>query len=263
MDQSPSTAYLMAQHALGAAHSQPVETTDDHETDAPALPMRKFEIMYLGRDGSICQAQRMARAHPAYEQAFSVLKQGAMVLAKHGYIPVEDIFPGDELRMGDGTYETVEWRGAMTVRPDDCAVGSPQSRLTRITADAMGFNRPGPDLFLGHGARILHRAAGIRRVSGRDAAFIPASDFVDGNNVLSMSPPGPFSVYQFGFAGQRSLMVNGIEVETLHPGSSFNLGLRGTGLRAYLSFFPHKRSFEDFGLTTYPRLRLHDLELLE
>ncbi len=224
--------------------------------------MRKYEIMHLDRDGNLRESRRMARAHPAYEQAFCVLKQGAMVTTKSGFVPVEDVIPGDQLRLGDGNFETVQWRGSITMVPDNDAIDSSRTSLTRITADAMGFNRPGPDLFLGYAANILHRAAGIRRVSGSDAAFIPASDFVDGNNVLSLSPPQPFAVYQFGFAGQRSLMVNGIEVETLHPGTPFNLGLRGTGLRAYLSFFPHKRTFEDFGLMNCPRLRLRDLDML-
>ncbi|MGJ8621517.1 MAG: Hint domain-containing protein [Yoonia sp.] len=263
MDQHPTTAYSMTQHALGTAQSPRHAPQDNDRSDVADLPLRKYEIMYLDTSGQLQEATRMARAHPAYEQAFCVLKEGAMVTAKHGYIPVEEVLPGDQLRLGDGTFETVEWRGGILMDPDHGGDSSVQPTLTRITADAMGYNRPAPDLFLGYGARILHRAAGIRRVSGSDAAFIPAADFVDGNNVLSLHPPQPYTVYQIGFAGQRNLVVNGIEVETLHPGTAFDLGLRGTALRAYLSFFPHKRAFEDFGLMNAPRLRLRDLELLD
>lgn len=248
-------------------HSRPAslrqEALDAYAPHPPELPMRKYEIMYLDREGRLRGIHRTARAHTVYEQAFCVLKQGALVTSENGFAAVEDVLPGDKLRLGDGSFKTVQWRGSITIQPDRLADGSPQPPLTRFTADAMGYNRPSPDLVLGYGARILHRAACIRRVSGSDAAFIPASDFVDGNNVLSLRPITPVTVYQFGFVKQQSLEVNGVEVETLHPGTAFNLGLRGAALRSYLGLFPHKQSFEDFGMLDCPRLRLRDLKLLD
>jgi len=215
--------------------------------------------MYLDHAGQLREKNMLARAHAAFEQAFCVLKYGSIVKTRSGFVSVEDVLPGDTLQLADGTFDTVKWRGSVTLNPaEDIA----SDALTRITPDALGFNRPSPDLVLGHGARILHRAAGIKRVSGSDAAFIPAADFVDGDNVLSLRPASQVSMVQFGFNQQRCLMVNGIEVETLHPGSAFNLGLRGSSLRTFMSLFPHKHTFEDFGLMGTPRLRLKDLELL-
>ena len=262
MDQPHATAFSQYhQHSSAVALRQ--DRLPSTAPDAPELPMRKYEVMYLDREGRLQETRRVARAHPAYEQAFCVLKQGAMVKSKNGHMSVEDVLPGDELRLEDGSYETVQWRGSIEMHPDDANTSHASTTLTRFTADAMGFNRPSPDLVLGYGARILHRAAGIRRVSGGDAAFIPAADFVDGNNVMALRPAASFTVYQFGFDGQRSLEVNGVAVETLHPGTAFNLGLRGPALRAYLGLFPHKRSFEDFGLLDCPRLRMRDLDLLD
>ena len=181
---------------LSASFSQAARQNplDAYAPLPPELPMRRYEIMYLDREGQLRDISRTARAHTVYEQAFCVLKQGALVTSENGIIAVEDVVPGDKLRLGDGSFETVEWRGSITVRPDRPADTSAQPTLTRFTADAMGYNRPSPDLVLGYGARILHRAAGIRRVSGSDAAFIPASDFVDGNNVLSLRPTTPVAV---------------------------------------------------------------------
>lgn len=234
---------------------------DTDQNDA-ALTRRKFEVLYLDRTGKLCEQTLVAAAHPAFETAFSVLKQGALVQRDDGIVAVEEVVPGDRLRLSDGSYEMVQWRGALLVNPQQLAANTPTAALTRITGDAFGYNRPSTDLFLGYGARILHRAAGIRRVSGNDAAFIPAADFIDGDNMLSLRPATAFTVYQFGFHGQRGLDVNGITVETLHPGTPFNLGLRGGALHAFLSLFPHKSSFEDFGLLHVPRLRLRDLDLL-
>ena len=223
---------------------------------------RKYEVMFLNAEGRFQEFATVARAHPAFEEAFAALGHAAIVQTENGFTSVEDVLPGDKVRLADGSYETLLWRGRITLNPNREVANGPDISMTRITADSMGFNRPSQDLVLGPSARILHRAGGIRRVTGCDAAFIPATDFVDGNTVLSLRPSAPVSVFQFGFSAQRTLSVNGIEVETLHPGTAFNLGLRGDALREYLSLFPHKRSFEDFGMMDHPRLRLRDLDLL-
>lgn len=235
---------------------------DATEPREARLNRRKFDILYLDRAGHLCEQSLLAAAHPAFEAAFSVAKQGSLVQSERGIVAVEDVFPGDRLRLSNGAFEVVQWRGSMVVNADEIAANSPSAQMTRITGDAFGFSRPTTDLVLGHGARILHRAAGIRKVSGNDSAFIPAADFVDGNNLIAMRPTGQFSMFQFGFHGQRGYEVNGITIESLHPGTAFNLGLRGDSLRAFLTLFPHKSSFEEFGLLHIPRLRLRDLDLL-
>jgi hypothetical protein len=222
---------------------------------------RKYEIIYLTANGEISEITRLARPHPTFEDAFAVLTHSAIVQTANGHMSVEDILPGDELRLADGSFDTLLWRGRITLKADPDS-DKPSPMLTRITGDALGFNRPAPDLVLGPAARLLHRASGVRKLTGCDAAFVPAADFVDGDNVLSLQPTSPVSIYQLGFAKQRSLSVNGIEIETLHPGTAFTLGLRGEVLAEYLSLFPHKRSLEDFGLMGHPRLRLQDLQLL-
>lgn len=223
---------------------------------------RKYEIMFLDAGGQFKEFTTIARAHAAFEEAFAALGHSAIVQTRNGLMSVEDIIPGDEIRLADGSYEILQWRGRITLAPPEENTNHPNTMFTRITADAMGYSRPSQDLVLGPSARLLHRASGIRKVTGCEAAFIPASDFVDGNNVLSLRPTTPMSVFQFGFAAQRSLPVNGLEVETLHPGTAFNLGLRGDAMREYLSLFPHKQSFEEFGLMDHPRLRMRDLDLL-
>ncbi len=232
------------------------------QTQSGDVAQRKYEVMYLDDHGRFNEFNTIARAHVAFEDAFAALGHNAIVQTQNGLMSVEDVMPGDKVRLADGTYETLQWRGRIMLGPSANAANAKQPVMTRITGDALGFQRPSQDLVLGPAARILHRASGIRKVTGADAAFIPAADFVDGNNILSLQPANPVSVFQFGFSAQRCLSVNGVEVETLHPGSAFNLGLRGDALREYLSLFPHKRSFEDFGLMNHPRLRMRDLDLL-
>lgn len=269
---TPNKGQLM-ESSLSAAAAQPIDIFSQQIRRTPAqrehartqredIAQRKYEIMYLDANGRFNEYATVARAHPAFEDAFAALSHGAVVQTQNGHMSVEDVLPGDEVRLADGSFETLLWRGRITL---STGAGDPRLKkttLTRITGDALGYSRPSHDLVLGPSARILHRASGIRKVTGVDAAFIPAADFIDGNNVLSLEPTTAVSVYQFGFEAQRCLSVNGIEVETLHPGSAFNLGLRGDALREYLSLFPHKRTFEEFGLMNHPRLRMRDLDLL-
>lgn len=224
----------------------------------PQDRLQKYDILYLTAQGQIDEFTRMARLHPTFEDAFSALSHSAIVQTPQGHISVEDVLPGDMIRMADGSFDRLLWRGSVMIGPQTANVKS----LTRITGDAFGDNRPTLDLVLGPAARLLHRASGIRKLTGCDAAFIPAADFIDGNNVIALQPTKPLRIYQLGFATQRCLSVNGLEIETLHPGTAFTLGLRGEALAEYLSLFPHKRLLEDFGLMNYPRLRLRDLELL-
>ena len=63
--------------------------------------------------------------------------------------------------------------------------------MTRITADALGFGRPTPDLVLGPAARILHRSPAARILTGADAALIPVRNFIDGDQLIELRPIAP------------------------------------------------------------------------
>ncbi|WP_234417100.1 Hint domain-containing protein [Loktanella sp. Alg231-35] len=229
-----------------------------------STPVRKYEVCYLTPKAKEREFSVQARALPSVESAFSALGPNAIVQTRRGHFAVEDVWPGEDIKLSDGTYERLLWRGKITLSPAnvDGEAASKPTTLTRVTSETYGLNRPEGDLVLGPSARILHRAAGIKRLKGCDRAFIPAADFVDGNTILEIAPTHPTPVYQFGFATHCSMSVNGLDVESLHPGTPFELGLRGAGLTAFLSLFPHKTSFEDFGLLAHPRLRLQDLDLL-
>lgn len=234
------------------------------EPIAARTPVRKYEVCYLNQRAEEREFSVQARALPSVEAAFAALGPNAIVLTRRGHMAVEDIWPGEDIKLSDGSFERLLWRGKITLSPPDAddEAAPKLSKLSRITSDTYGLNRPEGDLVLGPSARILHRAEGIKRLKGCDRAFIPVADFVDGNTILEIAPTHPTPVYQFGFATHCSMNVNGMDVESLHPGTAFELGLRGAGLTAFLSLFPHKTSFEDFGLLSHPRLRLNDLDLL-
>jgi len=224
---------------------------------------RKYDLVFLDERGDIAEVSTRAPALPAFEDAFCAFGHGVILQTQNGPMAIEDLLPGDSVRLSDGTYDTLMWRGSTTLTPSESPDGSDGATLIRITADAFGPQRPAQDLVLGPSARLFHKANGIRALTGASAAFIPACDFIDGLQMIALRPAAPVRVYQLGFERHRTLDAGGIQVESLHPGTAFSLGLRGDMLSQYMALFPHKQKLEDFGTLQYPRLRLRDLDLFQ
>ncbi len=223
--------------------------------------MRKYEVAHLEPNGDIGEMRRIAPATAAFENAFGVLARGTIVATELGPVAVEDLLPGDRVKTVEDGYQTLLWRGAITVVPDAAGQRREMGRLSRFSADALGIARPMPDLVLGPCARLYNRSRAAQAIARGDGAFVPGRDYLDGINVIELTPPSPVQVFQLGFRDQQRILANGVEIESHHPGTLHELGLRGDVLRLYLSLFPHVSHFADFGPMRHPRLRLSDLDL--
>lgn len=222
--------------------------------------MRRYEVVHLLSNGDIDDFTRIAPAHRAFEDSFAALARGALLKTDRGMVAIEDILPGDKVKTVCNGFQTVYWRGAMTLVPGAKGQDTRMGRLIRFSADSLGIGRPMPDLMLGPSARLYHRSATLQRVTGHEAAFVPAQDFIDGVNIIEVRPQTPVQVFQLGFAGHERIAVNGVEVDSHNPGARHELGLRGEMLDLYLALFPHMSRIEDFGMLMHPRLSLHDLD---
>ncbi len=222
--------------------------------------MRRYEVVHLLPNGDIDDFSRLAPAHSSFEDSFGSLARGALLKTDRGMVAIEDILPGDEVKTVSNGFQTVFWRGAMTLVPGAPGQDARMGKLIRVSADALGIGRPMPDLLLGPSARLYHHSPTLQRVTGHTAAFVPAVDFVDGVNIVEVSPQTPVQVFQLGFAGHERIVVNGVEVDSHNPGARHELGLRGDMLELYLDLFPHVERIEDFGMLLHPRLSLHDLD---
>lgn len=228
-----------------------------------AMPlMRRVEVACLAPNGDIRDFTRIVPALPAFEGAFAAFARGTILATDRGHIAVEDLWPGDALRTVEDGFQQVLWKGSTLLIP--CARGQDpvMGHLTRIAADALGIARPAQDLVLGPCARLAHRAPGIERLVGTSAALIPARDFIDGCNIVEVTPPSPVQTYHVALPGHFRILANGVEVESYHPGPAQILGLRSDMLDLFLSCFPHVAGLEDFGTTCLPHLRLGDLDLV-
>lgn len=222
--------------------------------------MRRYEVVHLLPNGDIDDFTRIAPAHRAFEDSFASLARGALLKTDRGEVAVEDILPGDQVKTVTHGFQTVRWRGSMTLVPNAPQQNARMGRLVRIAADALGIGRPMPDLLLGPSARIYQKSPTLERVTGHTAAFVPATDMIDGVNIVEVQPQTPVQVFQLGFDAHERIAVNGVEVDSHNPGARHELGLRGDMLDLYLGLFPHVKRIEDFGLLMHPRLSLHDLD---
>ena len=223
--------------------------------------MRKYEVLYTEDNGDIGELRRIAPATPAFEDAFAAFARGTLLATSRGPVAVEDLFPGDEIKTVEDGFQPLLWRGAMTLVPDANGQRREMGRLSRFSADSLGIARPMPDLILGPCARLYNRTRGAQALARGDGAFIPGRDYLDGINVIELTPPSPVQVYHLAFRDHQRVIANGVEIESHHPGTLHEFGARGDILKLYLTLFPHVRDFVDFGPLRHPRLRMSDLEL--
>jgi hypothetical protein len=225
--------------------------------------MRRVDIAYLSPLGQIEEASRLVPSLLPYEEAFAAFARGTLLSTERGFVAVEDLWPGMEVRVAGGGLSRLLWRGSTMIVPRGQGQDPAMTRLTRLSADALGFGRPFEDLVLGPRARLVNRRAGVRLLTGHDAALIPASDLVDGVSAIEVTPAAPVEVFHLGFARHERLLANGVEVESHHPGPLHAVPLRGEQLALYLACFPHMPNLLSFGDPALPRLRLRDLDLFD
>jgi len=225
--------------------------------------MRNYAISYLLPNGDLAEVMRLAPALPAFEDACAAMARGALLSTTRGIVAIEDILPGDEVKTTTNGFQTVLWRGSIQITRDPRLGESPRNQLIRVSADALGIGKPMTDLLLGPAARLYHRLPQIKAVTGHDAAFVPASDFIDGVGIFDVAPPSPVPVFQLAFADHQRIAVNGVEIDSFNPGPRHLLGLRGEKLDLYLGLFPHVASLDAFGLMLHPRLSLRDIDLFD
>ena len=259
----PATSLVVAQENRPGASAR--LTQADGRSPRMMPLMRKVEIVHLAgpHSNDIDEFTRIVPALPMFEDAFAAFARGCLLKTDRGQVAVEDLLPGDLVHTADAGFQPLLWRGATMISARARGQEPAMGELTRIAADALGIARPMPDLVLGPRARLAHRAPGVQSLTGQKIAAVPGRDFIDGVNVVALTPPTSVPVYHLGFAGHHRLVANGVEVESYHPGPMHLFGLRGEMLALFLSCFPHVTRLEEFGPPAMPRLRLSDLDLFD
>ncbi len=194
-----------------------------------------------------------------FEEAFAAFARGTLIATPTGQTAVEDLLPGDMVQTAAGPRKLL-WLGNMELARPEASFATEQPRLTRLAADSFGLGRPMPDLLLGPRARILIRSPRCRQMLGAAEAFAPANGFIDGVSVIELRPISHVTLYQLAFDGQQTILANGIEAESFHPGLRLDSMLEPETLAQFLDLFPHVDSPDGFGPMPIPRLTSFELE---
>ncbi|WP_380053552.1 Hint domain-containing protein [Falsihalocynthiibacter sp. SS001] len=214
--------------------------------------MRKYRVEHLNAKGDVQEFSQIAPSLPIFEDAFAAICRGALIMTKCGPIAIEDLLPGMEIQTLDNGFQTLLWKGSTTLVPDSIAGPRGQStdmgHLTRITADSFGLGRPMPDLMLGPKARMLvhHHSIG--------PSLMPITAQTNGETIFEVTPIAPAPVFHLAFESQQIFRVNGLEIESYHPGPSVEMSMSREMFALFMALFPHCETAADFGKLCRPRL---------
>jgi hypothetical protein len=231
---------------LRTAHLRP--DIQNVATPRPAFEVRIAEIAALRPDGSKVFGQRRVPTLPVFDQALAAYAQGTVFKAKDGYIAAEDLQPGDWLMSTNGDPEQVAWIGSSVFSATAQQNGV---SLTRVMADAFGVNRPESFTTLGPAARLLQTPPDLRSSTFSERLMSPVTRFLDGVNVIEITPPTPQRLFHVCMKRHVALIANGLPVESYHPGPTPVSHLPQSLQAAFLTLFPHVTSLSDFGPMRY------------
>lgn len=266
--------YMRAERGIHADHVPPDSEPPRGEQVTPSawtvrrfrnlerstFALRRYDIMWRCENGDVRDREISAPALPIFESAFNAFARGALLPTPTGPIAVEDLLPGDLIETVDNGVQRVEWIGAVRLdTKGQRSEGARPERLYRITADAFGLGRPAPDLMLGPGARYLYRADALQSYLGVAEAMAPVPSLVDGISVIEVTPISTVRSYHIALTRHSQIRVNGVELESYHPGPTISGQLPSDLRPRFLEMFPHLETLNSFGPLCQPRLSPTDL----
>ena len=217
---------------------------------ATQMPKRTYEVADLREDDSLFIGQSSAPAIPLFEDAFSAFTHGSLIQTTMGLVAIEDLQPGDMVQTATGEAAELIWVGTSTFSPADSGKRTP---LIRIMPDSLGQSRPERSLTVGPGARILHTPAHLRGLADGKQLLTPAAKFVDGVNVIQVTPPTATRLFHICLSRHAVINVDGIEMETFHPGAAAPRDVSHSLRDRFISMFPRISHLSDFGPLAHPR----------
>ncbi|KKL19326.1 hypothetical protein LCGC14_2466600, partial [marine sediment metagenome] len=122
---------------------------------------------------------------------------------------------------------------------------------------------PLPDLVLGPSARLVNRSPALRAAMTADIGLVPVAPLADGMTVIEVTPVAPVEVFHLGFARHCLLAVNGVEIESFHPGQIDTLQIGRDLTDRFLALFPHVRGLSGFGKLCCPRITTEEYDLIQ
>lgn len=222
---------------------------------------RPYHIAWLPSAGDVSYDTIVAPCVPVIESACANVARGTLISTTQGPVAVEDLVPGMGILTSEYGPLPLQWVGSYELTPRE-AQASERGKLFRVTSDAFGLAKPASDLMLAPRSHILMRNAACKALFGMELAFAPIRAFEDGEQVISIAPMSAVSLYNLAFDRQATIMANGVEVESFHPGPFSETLMDDEMLYALLRLFPQARSLDSFGPQLTQRLTSFEVRSL-
>ncbi|MCY4333934.1 MAG: Hint domain-containing protein [Litoreibacter sp.] len=225
-------------------------------------PKRSYEIAWQDEHGHSRFDTVLAPTDPILESTIANVARGAVILTDTGNVPVEDLNPGDMIQTVEFGPLPVRWIGSYVVLPGSSDPQRAVTRLVRFSSDAFGLAKPSADLLLSESAHLLLKDAKCQPLYGLDQAYAPARAFEDGAYVFSITPAAPVTVFNLAFDRHATIVANGIEIESFHPGPLVEFMGDNQMRVASMRLFPHIASLQQFGERSTQRLTVYETSQL-
>ena len=222
---------------------------------------RPYNLAWLSASARVAYDTIAAPAVPVIEAACANVARGSLISTAQGPVAVEDLVPGMSILTSEYGPLPLQWVGSYDVTPHEAAP-TDRAKLFRVTSDAFGLSKPASDLMLAPRAHILMRHPACKALFGMDLAFAPIRAFEDGEQVISITPMSSVSLYNLAFDRQATVMANGVELESFHPGTFSETLLDDEMLYSLLRLFPQARSLDSFGPQLTQRLTSFEVRSL-
>lgn len=188
--------------------------------------------------------------------------RGTLIATAEGQQPVEDLRPGDLVKLHDGRIEPISWVASRVLSAEELSA-DPSLCPILIRADAFGPQRPRRDLRVSPQHRVLVEGADAALLFGEDAVLAPAKGLVDGKTVVIDPEAGEVEYFHLMFARHEVMVTEGLPTESFYPGD-YSLGTIGEAARRELvTLFPELLDGSgSYGPAAYPALRPREARVL-
>lgn len=239
-------------------------TGKDRQAGAPArtrMLSRPYNIAWLDGDGRADFDTVLGPAVPVIEATCANVGRGTLIATVDGPVAVEDLVPGQHIMTTDFGPLPLQWVGSYDMGAREVQL-SKDARLFRVTADTFGLGKPASDLMLAPRAHLMLRHAACKSLFGMEQAYAPIRAYEDGQSVISTAPMSTVSLFNLAFDRQATIVANGVELESFHPGAFSETLLDDEMLYSLMRLFPQARSLESFGPQLTQRLTVFEVNTL-
>ena len=179
---------------------------------------------------------------------------GTLIRTGAGYVPVEDLRPGDRVETRDVGPQPLVWVGSVTLSAQDLR-RHPEFQPVRIRAHAFGAGYPARDLLVSPQHRILLRGWQAELYHGTPEVLAAAVHLINGRSVSRAPCPYGIRYLHIMCEAHQIIRVEGLETETFLPGEAALAGVPEETLAELLALFPDLAAPEAIPRPARPILR--------